>query len=118
MSTQIDVLVDANLRCEDCFEVQVTRIIDGDTLDTSRRRVRLFGVQLPERGQRCATGATERLRELAGGTVRLEDEPRLTDPYGRTLAYVYAEDGASIDATLTSPVTLPLSQLRCPPTAH
>ena len=54
----------------------------------------------PERGQRCATEATERLRELAGDTVRLEDGPRLTDTYGRTLAYVYTVDGISIDAVL------------------
>ncbi len=57
-------------------------------------------VDTPERGQRCATEATERLRELAGSTVRLEDGPRLTDTYGRTLAYVYTVDGISIDAAL------------------
>ena len=61
---------------------------------------RLFGVDTPERGERCATEATERLRELAGDTVRLEDGPRLTDTYGRTLAYVYTVDGISIDAAL------------------
>ena len=78
----------------------MVRIIDGDTLDTSKGRVRLFGVDTPERGQRCAIEATERLRELAGDTVRLEDGPRLSDPYGRTLAYVYTVDGISIDAAL------------------
>lgn len=54
----------------------------------------------PERGQRCATEATERLRELAGDAVRLEDGPRLIGPYGRRLAYVYTHDGASIDEVL------------------
>ena len=52
----------------------------------------------PERGQRCAAEATERMRELAGDTVRLGDGPRLTDTYDRTLAYVYTVDGISIDA--------------------
>jgi len=92
--------VDNPLRCADCPAVQVVRIIDGDTLDTSKGRVRLFGVDTPERGERCATEATERLRQLAGDTVRLEDGPRLTDTYGRTLAYVYTVDGISIDAAL------------------
>ena len=81
-------------------EVEVVRVIDGDTLDVTSGRVRLFGVDTPERGQRCAMEATERLRELAGDTVRLKDGPRLTDTYGRTLAYVYTVDGISIDAAL------------------
>ena len=78
----------------------MVRIIDGDTLDTSKGRVRLFGVDTPERGQRCAIEATERLQELAGDTVRLEDGPRLTDQFGRILAYVFTQDGMSIDETL------------------
>lgn len=78
----------------------VVNVIDGDTLDTSRGRVRLVGVDTPERGQRCAVEATDRLRALAGDTVRLEDGPRLIGPFGRRLAYVYTEDGASIDEAL------------------
>ena len=46
------------------------------------------------------TGATERLRELVGDAVRLEDGPRLTDSFGRKLAYVYTVEGASIDEAL------------------
>ena len=38
--------------------------------------------------------------ELAGNSVRLEDGPRLTDQFGRRLAYVYTEDGYSIDEIL------------------
>ena len=37
---------------------------------------------------------------LAGNTVRLEDGPQLTDPYGRNLAYAYTVNGASNDETL------------------
>ena len=58
--------IETNLRCEDCFEDQVIRIIDGDTLDTSRGVIRLYGVDTPEVGQRCSTEATQRLRKLAG----------------------------------------------------
>ena len=75
-------------------------MIDGDTLDTSRGRVRVFGVDTPERGERCASEATDWLRELASNSVRLEDGPRLTDRYDRISAYVSTADGISIDATL------------------
>ena len=40
------------------------------------------------------------MQELAGDSVRLENGPRLIDQYGRMLAYVYIEDGTSIDETL------------------
>ena len=62
--------------------------------------VRLFGVNTPERGQCCAREATDRLREFAGTTVRVEAGPRETDRYGRLLYYFYTEDGTSIDAAL------------------
>ena len=91
---------DTSLRCLDCAEEQVIRVIDGDTLDTTRGRIRLFGVDTQERGERCASKATDRLRELAGKTVRLEDGPRATDSFDRLLAYVYTKDGISIDETL------------------
>ncbi|NQW22966.1 MAG: hypothetical protein HQ475_05920 [SAR202 cluster bacterium] len=91
---------ETTLRCRDSAEVHVNRVIDGDTLDTELGRVRLFGVDTPERGERCASEATGRLRSLAGDAVRLEDGPRPTDQFGRILAYAYsAEGGASIDET-------------------
>ena len=99
--TGIDTEVEkTSLRSLDCAEEQVIRVIDRDTLETTTGRVRLFGVDAPERGERCASEATDRLKELAGATVRLEDGPRLTDQFGRLLAYVYTEDGTSIDETL------------------
>ncbi len=93
-------LDETNLRCKDCFEVQVVRIIDGDTLDTSRDVIRLYGVDAPERGQNCASEATKRLRNLAGNTIRIEAGPRTIDRFGRLLVYLYTEDGASIDEVL------------------
>ena len=88
------------LQCDDCREVRVSRVIDGDTLQTPSRRVRLFGVDTPEAGERCASEATSRINELAGNSVRLEDGPRLTDQFGRRLAYVYTGEGYSIDEIL------------------
>ena len=88
------------LRCDDCPKFRVSRVIDGDTLDTPSGRVRLFGVDTPEAGERCAAEATSRMNELAGNSVRLEDGPRLTGQFGRRLAYVYTEKGFSIDEIL------------------
>ena len=54
------------LMCPDCQSVSVLRIIDGDTLVTSIGRVRLYGINAPEVGERCSRDATEELRRLAG----------------------------------------------------
>ena len=52
-------------------------MIDGDTLDLANgTRIRVFGIDTPERGERCYSEATERLRQLAGDSVRLKDGPR------------------------------------------
>ena len=85
-------------------EAQVVRVIDGDTLDVliagTKHRVRLFGVDTPERGERCYEEATERTRELSGEMVQIEYGPRSEDRYGRLLFYLYTRTGESIDATL------------------
>jgi|TARA_B100000809_G_scaffold265344_1_gene323861 micrococcal nuclease len=88
------------LRCDECEQVRVSRVIDGDTFETASGRLRLFGADTPEVGEQCAAEATGRMNELAGNSVRLEDGPRLADQFGRRLAYVYTEDGYSIDEIL------------------
>ena len=88
------------LRCPDCPTLQVSEVVDGDTFDSPKGRIRLFGVDTPERGEQCYREATERLRELAGEVVRVEPGPRAADVYDRFLYYVYTEGGESIDATL------------------
>ncbi len=65
------------LCCSNCPAIPVLRVIDGDTFVTSgSQSVRLFGVDTPERGEKCYREATARLRELAGGEVRVELGPR------------------------------------------
>jgi endonuclease YncB( thermonuclease family) len=88
------------LCCEDCKSIAVSRIIDGDTFDSLVGRARLFGVNTPERGERCYRQATERLDELAGNTARVQQGPRGRDRSGRLLFYVYTENGESIDEKL------------------
>ena len=99
-SSQGNPANDSQLPCRDCPLVEVTRIIDGDTFDSRRGRVRLFGVVTPELGQRCHQEATGTLRKLAGTVVRVQRGPRTVDSYGRLLYYVYTPSGASIDEAL------------------
>ena len=91
---------DTELCCGDCDELSVSRVIDGDTFVSNGRRIRNFGIDVPEVGQRCAGEATARLRGLAGDRVRIEPGPRARDQYDRRLYYVYTESGESIDERL------------------
>lgn len=70
----------------------VTSVPDGDSLQLSDgRRVRLLGIDAPERNQCMATEAREKLRSLVmKKKVKLEDT--MTDDYGRILANVIVED--------------------------
>lgn len=86
--------------CPDCELVQVTGIVDGDTIDTSIGRVRFYGIDTPERGESCYQEATDFTALLVGDQVRLEDGPRLTDGFDRRLAYVFDIAGSSIDAQI------------------
>lgn len=85
----------------------VTRVIDGDTLvaqlDGREQTVRLYGLQAPERDERCFGAATDRLSALSppGATVLLHPGPR-NDDGSRLLRYVFLTDGLSLSATLVA----------------
>ena len=91
---------ESDLKCLDCPLVEVTRIIDGDTFDSTTGTVRLFWVDTPKHGQRCYQKATLPLRKLAGTVVRVQRGSRNVDSYGRLLYYVYTPSEASIDEAL------------------
>ena len=79
----------------------VTNVVDGDTLDVrltsgKRERIRLIGIDTPERGACYAGKATERARQLAmSKPVVLRGDPSqdTRDRYGRLLAYVWIPGG-------------------------
>jgi len=75
-----------------CLAGQVTRVVDGDTLDVSGDRIRLVLVDAPERATRFGPAATEYLRELCplGSTALVDqDDLQQTDNYGRILAVIW-----------------------------
>jgi len=87
---------------------KVTRVVDGDTIVLDgNERVRLIGVDTPETKHpqkpveyfgKEATAFTKRM--VDGRKVRLEYDWQKQDRYGRTLAYVYLEDGTFLNAEI------------------
>ena len=75
-------------------EALVERVIDGDTIELrGGKRVRLLGIDSPEKKQYYCEEATERLRQLVEGKdVGLEKDATNRDKYGRLLRYVYVDE--------------------------
>jgi micrococcal nuclease len=76
--------------------IQVTRIIDGDTLEAaSGQRIRLIGINTPESSMPFYEEAKDLLRDLVENKS-VEIESHGTERYGRTLAYIFF-DGKNIN---------------------
>jgi micrococcal nuclease len=84
------------------------RVIDGDTIMLDgNERVRLIGIDTPETvhpnkpverfGKEASAFTTKLVR---GKRVRMEYDWQRTDKYGRTLGYVYLEDGRFVNAEI------------------
>jgi micrococcal nuclease len=71
--------------------VRVTKVIDGDTFDVTFKdstfRVRLFGIDAPERGQEFYAESKETLAELTL-SKQVELLIKGKDKYGRTIATI------------------------------
>lgn len=84
------------------YHGKVTRIIDGDTLEVDGRRIRLVGINTPERGELGFYEATNFLESLCpiGSKAGLDiDDAEPKDKYGRTLAVVYCR-GINVNVEL------------------
>lgn len=89
----------------------VLRVVDGDTLHVRRHgrdvTIRLIGMDTPEVGwyggrAECYGARAGRFarRLLGGRRVGLEFDRHRIDPYGRTLAYVFLDDGRMVNVIL------------------
>jgi endonuclease YncB( thermonuclease family) len=91
--------------------VAPARAIDGDTLELAGDRVRMFGIDAPERAQDCTTEsgarvaagtrATELLQALAGDAA-VTCEVQDTDRYGRKVAVCSSAAGVELNAAMVS----------------
>lgn len=90
---------------ESLERVEVEDIIDGDTIQIRRggdlSPVRYFGIDTPERGERCYREATDRNEQLLTDHIYLLRDERENDG-NRPLRYIFLEDGTSLDATLVA----------------
>jgi endonuclease YncB( thermonuclease family) len=90
-------------RAEGFLPGKVTRVIDGDTidvlLDSGRIRVRLHGIDAPEREQPGGREASQWLQQrLMNHAVQLE--PVSQDRYERMVAIVHVEHGLVVNEEL------------------
>jgi len=83
---------------------KVVKVVDGDTIhamDSEKRiaKVRLHGIDAPERGQpyyRSASGALSSL--VAGQIIKMRVMER--DRYGQIVATIYLVDGANVNMVM------------------
>jgi micrococcal nuclease len=88
-----------------CIEREVTRVIDGDTLDVQGGfRIRLVLVDASELSESGGPAARDFLTDLCLGFLALIDEDDFQigdDPFGRILAVVYC-NGTNANAAMIS----------------
>jgi endonuclease YncB( thermonuclease family) len=73
------------------MSVNVTRIVDGDTIDVTSnnltQRLRLLGINTPEKKNPGYEEAKDYLMQYEGKIIEIEDRGK--DKYQRTLAYIH-----------------------------
>ena len=73
--------------------INITRIVDGDTVDSSIGKIRLLGINTPEKKEEYYQEAKNSLNEkILNKTVKLEYGKDKKDRYNRTLAYIFLND--------------------------
>lgn len=83
------------------FTAIVSKVIDGDTVKLQNgEKVRLLGINTPERGQPYYEESTNRLKELIENKeVTLEKDVDDKDQYGRLLRYIFL-NGENVNVKL------------------
>lgn len=83
------------------FAGRVVGVADGDTIEVlegrTPRKVRLWGIDCPEKGQPWGTRARRRTSDLCYGK-EVTVEARKVDRYGRLVAHVRLPGGADLSA--------------------
>lgn len=99
----MSLLLSSSLACATTFSGKVVKITDGDTiqvlLNGKAEKIRLAGIDTPEKKQPFGQAATRYNRSLSAQkivTVRVET----TDRYGRLVGEVFLPDGRSLNREL------------------
>ena len=81
-------------------QFSLKRISDGDTIvTTGDTRIRLWGIDTPERDQPYGSDATQALTEMLRDR-QLYLETKDIDRYGRTVGVIYTANGSEINLEL------------------
>lgn len=96
--TQTEVKPESSKPLSNKTPAVVSRVIDGDTIViVSGEKVRLIGINTPEKGRPYFEEAKDKLAEVVEGkTVELEKDISERDRYGRLLRYIWL-DGACVN---------------------
>jgi micrococcal nuclease len=81
----------------ECFNGTVTEIVDGDTLDVDKVRIRLSMVNTPEKGENGyneATEFTESICPVGSNALVDEDDGQKEASYDRLIGVVYCNRSA------------------------
>ena len=91
--------IEASLIPADAELHSLKRIIDGDTVElTDGTRIRLHGIDTPERDQPYGRQATSELDAMLGRSVYVEEKD--TDRYGRLVAVLWSSDGTNVSLAM------------------
>lgn len=89
----------------EAFEGKVIRVLDGDTIEVLREkhpeRVRLNGIDCPEKAQAFGMKAKQFTSDLCFGNV-VSVEERGHDRYGRTIGGIKTADGIDVNHELVA----------------
>ena len=82
----------------------IIRVIDGDTVELAGGdRLRLLGIDTPEKGELFYGSASKYLESLTlGKKARIEYADKRRDRYGRLLGFVYIEDTIFVNKRILS----------------
>ena len=84
---------------EEAKWVKVDRVVDGDTIVLmDKTRVRLHGIDTPERDQPYGKQATRALDGLIKTKVFVEEKD--TDRYGRLVGVLYTAEGLNVNLAM------------------
>lgn len=95
------LLLPTDLRAEEWIRGRVSKILDGDTftLSGTSRRIRVWGLDAPERNERGGSAATQTLQSLISGQS-LDCVVRDMDRYGRIVGQCFLPDDRDITAEM------------------